>query len=111
MDSASGHTHVELQTSLNSHQTLEAKKSYDREHVDRYIRESDDFKRVSLRLPEDLSRMRWTLDTPQDYQVLRHVLETMDRRGKRLFSMSDVLNLMKEKPELFEANREDWGRY
>ena len=29
MDHATSHTHVELQTSLNSHHTLEAKKSYD----------------------------------------------------------------------------------
>ncbi len=52
---------------------------------------------------ENLSSLRWTLDYPEDFQFLKIVYESL-YPNKPLFGMSDILQLIEEKPELVKIN-------
>jgi glutamate-1-semialdehyde 2,1-aminomutase len=74
-----------------------------REHVTPYIRGSGQFVRTNLAGETDNSGERWTVDEPEDFEVIRKVFEYFNPR--RDFSWLEVLALQKERPELFAANR------
>lgn len=74
-----------------------------REHVTPYIRESGQFARTNFASETDSSGERWTVDEPEDFEVIRKVFEHFNPR--RDFSWLEVLALRKERPELFAANR------
>lgn len=75
----------------------------EREHVTPYIRKNPGlFVQRDVRNNEDLSGMRWTLDTPDDYRFLTALfLELGARSG---FGMHDVLGLLRNKPEIASIN-------
>jgi len=74
-----------------------------REHVTPYIRASGQFVRANLASETDNSGERWTVDEPEDFEVIRKVFEHFNPR--RDFSWLEVLALRQEHPELFTANR------
>ena len=74
-----------------------------REHVTPYIRESRQFARINLAYETDNSAERWTVDEPEDFEVIRNVFEHFSPRGD--FSWLEVLALRQERLELFTANR------
>ena len=49
----------------------------------------------------DYGAMRWTVDTPEDLEVMRSVLARFDRDD---FSWQDVLALQESEPEIFAIN-------
>ena len=81
----------------------EARQPQDREHVTPYIRESGRFRTAYLSHPEDLSGERWTVDEPEDLEVVKHIFEHFAPRLD--FGWGEVLDLRRQQPELFEANR------
>ncbi|MCX7596048.1 MAG: aminotransferase class III-fold pyridoxal phosphate-dependent enzyme [Fischerella sp.] len=80
-----------------------ATKPSDREHVTPYIRESGQFKTANLAATEDWSKERWTVDEPEDFEVVRHVFEHFQPRLD--FSWREVLELRQQQPQLFSANQ------
>jgi len=74
-----------------------------REHVTPYIRVSKQFVRANLASETNNSGERWTVDEPEDFEVIRKVFEHFNPR--RDFSWLEVLALRQEHPELFTANR------
>ena len=74
-----------------------------REHVTPYIRVSKQFVRTNLAGETVYSGERWTVDEPEDFEVIRKVFEHFNPR--RDFSWLEVLALRQEHPELFAANR------
>jgi glutamate-1-semialdehyde 2,1-aminomutase len=81
----------------------ETKKPFDHEHVTPYIRESDAFSKAVLRNTEDLSALRWTVDDPEDFEVITNVFAHFSPNIH--FGWKDVLALQKAQPELFAANQ------
>ncbi len=82
----------------------EAKLPSEREHVTPYIRNNPDRYRMgNLLNGEDLSSLRWTVDEKRDLDFVRRVYEYLHPE-KPAFGMKDVLNLLKQKPELMEIN-------
>jgi spore coat polysaccharide biosynthesis protein SpsF len=81
----------------------EARSSYEREHVTPYIYEhAQQFKVISVRGHDDYSHYRWTLDTPEDLQLLRAIYSrfgNQDDAGWR-----DVVALMEREPQLAALN-------
>lgn len=74
----------------------------DREHVTPYIfRNPDLFRLHIVRLPEDLSHLRWTVDEPQDLEFVRAVYAHL---GDTDFRMADILDLLQKHPELNRIN-------
>jgi len=77
----------------------------EREHVTMYIRKNPAlFKLESLEYKEDLSDKRWTLDEPSDYEFIKIIYSNL-YSGNRIFSMNDVLKLLREFPGIEDTNR------
>lgn len=80
-----------------------ATKPSDLEHVTPYIRESGQFRTGNLAADQDWSKERWTVDEPEDFEVVRHVFEHFQPRLD--FSWREVLELRQQQPHLFSANQ------
>jgi len=80
----------------------ETTKSSHREHVTTYIKETDKFSKINHSNDEDFSELRWTVDDPEDFDVVLRIFEHFDTNI--YFSWKEVLNLYNEKPEIFVAN-------
>ncbi len=75
----------------------------DHEHVTPYLRESGKFRTSSIANHEDLSGLRWTVDEPEDFEVIEKVFSHFHPQVD--FGWEEVLELKNSKPELFEMNR------
>ena len=83
--------------------SLESRKSYDREHVTPYLRESEKFKTANMLHDQDLSTLRWTVDEPSDFIVIEKVFNHFYPRID--FSWREVFELQLQQPELFNINQ------
>lgn len=76
---------------------------YQREHVTPIFYEHPDiFSLAIVHAERDLSHYRWTLDTPEDLQLIRTVYSRFSDRDD--FSWRDVVALMEESPDLARVN-------
>jgi spore coat polysaccharide biosynthesis protein SpsF (cytidylyltransferase family) len=82
----------------------DARLASEREHVTTYIKNSGLFRTGNLHPERDYYGERWTVDSEEDFKVVKAVLEALYRPGA-LFHMGDVLALKARRPELFEPNR------
>jgi glutamate-1-semialdehyde 2,1-aminomutase len=73
-----------------------------REHVTPWMRESGSLRVGTCPHDEDLSTLRWTVDEPEDLEVIQSVVSHF--AGRSDFSWLDVLGLYELKPFLFAAN-------
>ena len=74
-----------------------------REHVTYYLYSKPGrFRLRGMTNDHNLSHMRWTLDTPEDLELLRRIY---DHFGDDLFAWTDVLKLLEARPEWLEINR------
>ncbi|MCS6808539.1 MAG: glycosyltransferase family protein [Bacteroidota bacterium] len=86
----------------------EATHPVEREHVTLYIRNHPKLFRIAnVQHTEDLSKLRWTLDTPEDYAFLNKVVQKLEmlhiRETKPRFSMHEVLALLASDSTLRET--------
>lgn len=74
-----------------------------REHATPYIyRHPAHFQLSRVSLPVDLSAHRWTVDTPEDYELVRRIY---DELGRDDFSWLDALGVVEAHPGWSELNR------
>jgi spore coat polysaccharide biosynthesis protein SpsF len=74
----------------------------DREHVTPYIRRH--FPAETLRSASgNYSNHRWTVDTREDFELVRRILEAVYPQNSR-FRMKDVLQVLEDHPEWSEIN-------
>jgi spore coat polysaccharide biosynthesis protein SpsF len=72
----------------------------EREHVTPFIYwRPERYRLLSVRHDVDLSRQRWTVDTPEDYELVRRIFEAL-YPVRPCFAMADVLGLL--------ARHQDW---
>jgi spore coat polysaccharide biosynthesis protein SpsF len=90
----------------------EAQHPAEREHVTPYIRNHPNVFRLanvenSAENGGDLSAMRWTLDTQQDYDFLNRIMQKLEikyiKTPQARFTMQNVLTLLNEDKSLLEA--------
>ena len=81
----------------------EATKSFDREHVTPYLRDSSQFNIATHTHAEDLSGLRWTVDEANDFAVIENVFQYFSPRID--FTWREVLDLQNSKPEIFAHNQ------
>ena len=82
---------------------LEAREPHQREHVTPYLYEHPEiFKMASATADADYGHHRWTLDTPEDLDLIRATYSRFDNRDD--FSWQEVLVLMEREPELTRLN-------
>ncbi len=78
---------------------------YEREHVTPYIYNHPEiFSLKSFINIEDLSFYRWTVDTAEDFELLKFIYESLFHK-KEIFLLDDILDLFKENPEMLKINR------
>ena len=74
-----------------------------REHATPYIyRHPERFRLRRVASPVDLSAHRWTVDTPEDYELVRRIYE---RLGRDDFSWREALAVVEANPGWTELNR------
>ncbi|MDF2842311.1 MAG: Pleiotropic regulatory protein degT [Herbinix sp.] len=78
----------------------------EKEHVTPYIyKNKEKFKLYNFEHECDISELRWTVDSQEDYQFMKCVYEELYKNPNDLFSMQEVLELLKRKPELSDINK------
>ncbi|MEW6196561.1 MAG: glycosyltransferase family protein [Bacteroidota bacterium] len=92
----------------------EATRNFEREHTTPYIWENPNHFRIGNIIWEDgldLSvTQRWTIDFEEDYQFIKSVYEELYPSNPK-FGIYDILNLLKEKPEIYKINKKYLGKY
>ena len=82
----------------------EARLPSEREHVGPFIENNPEiFKNGSLELFAELGSNRWTLDEPQDFELLSLIFDELYTPG-RTFYTYDVLQFLTRRPELKKIN-------
>ena len=76
---------------------MKAKSVYDKEHVVTFIHKSKKFKKFNYTNPENLSLERWTVDEPEDFDVIKNIVKNFKTLN---FSWREVMKLKKMKPEV-----------
>ena len=98
-----------LDTEVMSYEVLkkaheEAKELVYREHVTAYIyHHPDQFRLCNVSNEKDESKHRWTVDTEEDFLLIKHILETLYPINP-LFTVEDVIQILRDKPEWVEIN-------
>jgi spore coat polysaccharide biosynthesis protein SpsF len=93
----------------------EAKLPSEREHVTPFVwKRPERFRLHAVPYREDLSRLRWVVDTAADLEVVRDVFARLLPQNP-CFAMDDVLALQRAEPALFARNAagcadEGWRR-
>ena len=83
----------------------EARLASEREHVTTYLRKPESgFRLGNVTHGEDLSTLRWTVDTGPDLDFVRAVYGALVADGERIFGMGEVLALLRERPGLATLN-------
>lgn len=81
----------------------EAEVPHQREHVMPFLYENEQrFRIILVNHDPDFGDYRWTVDTPEDLELIREVYKRFDNRDD--FSWRDVLDLFVGEPELLEIN-------
>jgi spore coat polysaccharide biosynthesis protein SpsF len=101
-----------LDTEILTFEALEkcfngAKEAFQREHVTTYIYQNPGlFKIRHYRRQPDLSHLRWTLDTIEDWQMIKSVYAALYRPGSKnpIFSTAKVVNYLAQHPEIAKLN-------
>lgn len=98
-----------LDTEVFSMATLEkaykeAREQPEREHVTPYVyRHPELFRLANCGGSADYSQHRWTVDTPEDFELIRLILEELYPVNER-FTWLDVLELLSKHSEWVEIN-------
>ena len=82
----------------------DAESDFDREHVTPYLKKHKQFSKEVMSNDEDLSYLRWTVDEPEDIQVITKIFDFFS--PDILFSWQQVLELQQKKPNLFLENQQ-----
>ena len=83
----------------------DARMSSEREHVTLYIRNhADQFRCGQMACRQNLNRMRWTVDEPQDFEFIRQVYGELYEQNND-FSMQDILQLLERRPGVLAINQ------
>lgn len=83
---------------------LEAADHSQREHVTPFIyHQPSRFSLANVSYQEDQSRHRWTVDTPEDLELVTRILEAL-YPYKPQFTLGDILSLLVEQPHWMAIN-------
>ncbi|WP_010097567.1 cytidylyltransferase domain-containing protein [Ornithinibacillus scapharcae] len=80
---------------------LNARLSFEREHVTPYIR--NHYPTLSIKNNIDHSNHRWTIDTLEDFNLIQQIIKKL-YPIKPAFSMEDVIKLLEENPSWMLLN-------
>jgi spore coat polysaccharide biosynthesis protein SpsF len=77
---------------------------YEQEHVTQHFyRKAESFKQKNVSYTENLSNLRWTIDTEADFEMAQQVYNALYKEGET-FLFKDILTLLEKRPEITEIN-------
>ena len=79
-----------------------SKSKFEKEHVVPFIQKNNKYKKYNLEHYLDLSSLRWTVDEPEDFQVIKEIVLHFRNLD---FDWKSILKLRSSKPEIFYYNR------
>lgn len=80
-----------------------AKKPSEREHVTPFIRDPENgFGLINIENDDDLSFLRYTVDRDEDLELVKEITKNI---SKRPILMQDIVDLYKNKPIIFDVNK------
>jgi spore coat polysaccharide biosynthesis protein SpsF len=80
-----------------------AKKPSEREHVTPFIRDPENgFDLINVEHHDDLSFLRYTVDRAEDLELVREIVKHVSERP---ILLRDIINLYKNRPEIFDINK------
>lgn len=83
-----------------------AKSPSEREHVTPFIYKNPQiFKLHSIKNAKNQSNHRWTVDTPEDFTLVKNILETI-YPVKQTFTLHDCLDVLEKHPDWMNINAE-----
>lgn len=83
---------------------VEAEHQAEREHVTPFIyRRPERYKLGNCRCQEDLSYHRWTVDTAEDFELIKKIIEALYPINNQ-FGLTDILDLLMKHPEWVAIN-------
>lgn len=83
----------------------EATEPAEREHVTPFIYwRPERYRLGNMASPRDLSHHRWTVDTPQDYELVTRIFDAL-YPAQPEFALADVLALLRQHPDWMEINQ------
>ncbi|MGK0469240.1 cytidylyltransferase domain-containing protein [Clostridium sp.] len=83
---------------------FESKEDYEREHVTPYIYLNlDKFNVVQYKNDVDYSKYRWTLDTEEDFEVIKQIYNNLYQENS-MFYFEDILRFILKNPEIAKIN-------
>jgi len=81
-----------------------ARSDYEKEHVTQYFfKHPEKFRIINVANDEDFSGLRWTIDEEDDLRMVREIYKHF-RNIHRVFLFKDILELIKDKPEISKIN-------
>ena len=82
----------------------ETQTPHEREHVTPFLIDNTQlFKQHCIKHENDLSHMRWTVDTENDFELVRQIYKRLKKDPP--FLWEDIVEIFKKEPELLEINK------
>jgi len=82
----------------------ESKSLYEQEHVTQFFYKNPDiFKIFNYTNDNNLSYLRWTLDTKEDYLFVKKIYKSLYKKND-IFLMKDILKYIQDNPKIIEIN-------
>lgn len=79
--------------------------NFEREHVTQYFYHNPSlFKILNISNHKNLSGLRWTLDTEEDFLMARQIYSLLYKDDSSIFYMDDILDLLERFPEISRMN-------
>jgi len=83
---------------------IECSDPHDREHVTFYFwRYDNNFKTVQISQDVDWSKYRFTVDYPEDFEVVEYVFQELERRGS-FGHLEEIIEIIETNQEMKEKN-------
>lgn len=83
----------------------EAKLPSEREHVVPFLyNHPERFKFLQLKVETILSKYRFTVDNPVDFDVVKHIIENLYKKPRRIFGLPELERYVKNYPEMVQMN-------
>ncbi|NFE73504.1 acylneuraminate cytidylyltransferase [Clostridium botulinum] len=84
---------------------INAKKEYEREHVTPYLYDlNNKFRILSYKNSKDYSKYRVTLDTKEDFEVIKAIYEEL-YTSNEYFLLEDVIEFLEKNPQIVKINQ------
>ena len=77
-----------------------AKAKLDREHVTKYLLESNSIKKYNIKNNKDFSNLRWTVDTKIDFKIVKMIYTKF--KGQKKFNLEKSSKLLFKKTNFFK---------